>query len=122
MAAATDIRTLKAPWQTRLGVSGAVVQGDAALDQFIRVVIGTQLGSVPLQNDLGVDWLGAIDLPFDDALPIIISGVAKAFRKWIEPRAKFGRVVPVRNVEQLTAQVYYYPAGSDAEKMVVVAP
>jgi len=120
---ADDTRQIKTPWQTRIGATGQVIRDDAEqLDQFIRVVIGTQLGSAPLQRDLGVDWLEVIDLPIDDALPVLIAGVAKAFRKWIEPRAKFVRVVPVRNVEKMTAQVYYYPAGSSSESSVRVSP
>jgi len=39
-----DVRAIKSPWQTRLGTTGLVVQGDDALDQFIRVALGAQLG------------------------------------------------------------------------------
>ena len=117
-----DTRTLKTNWQTQLGVSGSVVSGDAGLEQFIRVAIGTQIGSVPQMLDFGVDWLAIIDMPVDDAIPLLLRSVNRVFRKWIEPRASLMRIEPITDGPRLAVLVHYKPAGSDRALMTEVTP
>jgi phage baseplate assembly protein W len=117
-----DIRNLKAPWQTRVGVTGEVVQGVDALDQLIRTTLGTQLGAVPHRLDLGIDWLSIIDLPTDDATPRLIRGATACFRKWMEPLATLSRIEPVTDGARLTARVFYVPAGATEPRSTEVAP
>jgi len=118
----SDTRALASNWQTRLGVSGEVVWGADALDQFIRIVLTTQLGSVPHMLELGIDWFGIIDMPIDDALPLLTRGAAAAFRRWIEPRGTLVSIEPVSVNEKLTARLVYRAANSDALRTLEVAP
>jgi len=117
-----DVRAIKSPWQTRLGTTGLVVQGDDALDQFIRVALGAQLDSVPNMQDFGIDWLSIIDLPVEDAIPLLMQGAHRVFRMWIEPRAALNRIEPIQESGHLTARVYYTPAGSDEQRTAEVSP
>lgn len=116
-----DIRNLKTNWQARLGVSGAVVQGYDALDQYIRVALATQLGSVPQMLDFGIDWFEIIDRPLDEARPRLLRGAAAVFRKWIEPRATLNRIEVSAVGSSVTAKVYYTPANSSDPRTVEVA-
>jgi phage baseplate assembly protein W len=116
--AADDTRALKTPWQTRLGATGRVVQGYDALDQWIRTLCATQKGSVPQELELGINWLAILDMPADVARPLVVAGVSRVFRVWVEPKATLQSV----EFEGDTCRVHYTPAGASEARSIEVAP
>jgi phage baseplate assembly protein W len=122
MARVDDTRELDKPWQTRLGVSGQVIDGLDSLDQFIRVTLATQRGSVPQLLEFGINWLEILDLPVDEATPVLLRDVAAAFRKWIEPRASLVSCEPVVTNGRVTARVTWRPADSQERRTTEAAP
>lgn len=109
--------------QIALNAVGTNLTGLAALKQSIRVAIATQLGSVPLNPELGVDWLSIVDMPLDDARPILVRDVTRAFQRWIAPRATLVRIeVGIGDYTDgsgLYTRVHYQPAGADVDTLEV---
>lgn len=73
--------------RVRIGTRGAFVSGLDEIEQSVRIVLGTQLGSVPQLRDYGIDWLEILDLPMSDAIPLTMRRAGEALRRWV-PRAE----------------------------------
>lgn len=101
-APATPIRLdqiTAADWQPKLGEIGVVVVGLDDVDQCVRAVLSTPLGSVPHRPDFGSDLWRYIDWPVSDARPHVVREVVDAIARW-EPRVEI-------------VAVTYGPASSD---------
>jgi len=82
-------------WQLASGQrepeGGAVVAGYDDIDQAIRTLILTPIGSVPSNPAKGCDLMPAIDRPPEIAIPLIVRAVWEAISTW-EPRVEVGTV------------------------------
>jgi len=54
--------------------------GLAEAQKTVRVICGTQRGSVPHSPDLGVDWLDVIDRPLSEATRLLVLDVHQQMR------------------------------------------
>lgn len=72
-------------WSLKLWAIGEVVQGIADIEQCIRIIFTTPLGSDPLRPTFGADLWKYIDRPIDRSLPAIVREVTDAITLW-EPR------------------------------------
>lgn len=79
-------------WQPALGTEGQVVEGLRDIDQAIRLILTTPLGSDPHRPDFGSALHLYIDWPVNRVTPYLVRESVDAIRKW-EPRAE---VVQVR--------------------------
>lgn len=81
----SEIRNLH--WQLRAGetdpASGAVVTDYEDIDQEIRIIIGTPIGSVPINPLKGCDLLPYIDRPPAIAIPRITQVIWDALTMWV---------------------------------------
>lgn len=81
----TDIRHIH--WQLRLGesdpASGEIVTGYDDIDQEIRTIILTPIGSVPTNPLKGCDLLPWIDRPPAIAIPRITQAIWDALTMWV---------------------------------------
>jgi len=77
---------------------GQVVQGEADVDQCIRIILTTPKGSDPLRPMFGADIWQYIDYPINAAIPAIVREVTQAISLW-EPRVILTGVkaLPVRD-------------------------
>lgn len=119
-----DVRELTAPWSSVIGDAGAVVQGVDALAQLVKCVVGTQRGSVPHAPDLGVDWLGLIDLPHSSAAPRVVREVSATLARWV-PSAVVDRVELIASdtaVDRAVARVTWHPVSGGESRRTEVTP
>lgn len=91
-----DIDTLEdvvtSDWSVRLdedstpgGGIGNIVQGLDDVEQCIRIVVTTPLGSDPLRPDFGCDIFGFLDRPLTTFRAHAVRAITDALRRW-EPR------------------------------------
>lgn len=84
----------------------------AVLDQQIRIVGGTQRGSVPHQPHFGIDWHEILDLPASVAFPVLVRQLTEAIKRWV-PRVHVTSIEPAvveGAPERVTARVVWQPA------------
>ena len=67
--------------QIKLGSIGETLKGLADLNQEIRLILATPLGSVPHQPELGSRLYEYLDLPINIAKPLIIAEAYRALKK-----------------------------------------
>lgn len=78
-------------WQTSLAGVG-IVENLADINQAIRVILGTPIGSDPLRPDFGSDLAKYIDWPIDRATAHVVRETVKAIGRW-EKRVTVKKVV-----------------------------
>lgn len=68
-------------WSIKVGAPGTIVAGADDIEQSIRMIVGTQRGSVPLMPQFGVDRT-ILDRPINIAAPLFIADVVSAIEEW----------------------------------------
>lgn len=81
-------------WQLALGGEG-VVQQFADIEQCIRIILGSPLGSDPLRPLFGSRVHNYLDWPLETASPHIVRETMTALAAW-EPRIEVARVTVSR--------------------------
>ena len=101
-------------WQLALGGDG-VVQQFADIEQCIRIILGSPLGSDPLRPLFGSRVLDYLDWPLETARPHIVRETMTALAAW-EPRIEVVRVTVSRGTsgERGTVLVQWRLAGDYA--------
>lgn len=99
-------------WQLALGGEG-VVQQFADIEQCIRIILGSPLGSDPLRPLFGSRVHDYLDWPLETARPHIVRETVTALAAW-EPRIDVVRVTVSRGTsgERGTVRVEWRLAGS----------
>lgn len=98
-------------WQPKLGELGAVVEDVDDVNQCIRAILTTPLGSVPLAPDFGSNVYLHVDAPVNVAAPAMIRDAHEALGIW-EPRAAVEKIVPSYTGNGWALEVRWRPAGS----------
>ncbi|HGL5374064.1 TPA: GPW/gp25 family protein [Citrobacter farmeri] len=74
-----------AHWQPALKREGEIVSSIGDVDQAIRIILSTPLGSDPHRPDFGSRIFDYLDWPVNRARPHVVREAVDAIRKW-EPR------------------------------------
>jgi phage baseplate assembly protein W len=74
-----------ADWQPEIGADASVVQGLDDIDQCIRVILATPLGSDPHRPEFGSDIDSYLDYPQNRVRPHLVREAVAAIKRW-EPR------------------------------------
>jgi len=85
-------------WQPALGAAGELVTGVADIDQAIRIILTTPLGSDAHRPQFGCRIHDYIDWPIDRARPHIVREIIAALNRW-EPRMRIERVSVEANAQ-----------------------
>jgi phage baseplate assembly protein W len=80
---AVDTTQVQGHWQSAIGKSGAVVQGDEALNDSIRQLLTSQKGEDVYRKDYGINWLTIIDEPAVIVVPLLVTEAQEAMRRWL---------------------------------------
>ena len=105
-------------WQPSLTGEG-VVTGIDDLDQSIRLILGTPVGSDPHRPLFGLDALDLVDSDFSQSASIYVQRATDAILKW-EPRINKVDITPTQNLEHGTLRVRFWPLDNVMREMVVV--
>lgn len=92
-------------WQPALG-SYDIVEGEADVDQAIRVILRTPKGSDPHRPDFGSNLHLYIDHPVDQAVPHLIRESVEAIQQW-EPRCELVKVAHQIDHAQIILRVQW---------------
>lgn len=115
----TDTTELQGHWQAKVGKPGEVVQGDEAIEESLRGVLGTQKGELAYNPEFGVDWLSVLDEPAAVAVPHLVREAQEAVRRWL-PDVKVSRLGVVGSGSHLTIRVYWSRRDEVSETMTEV--
>ncbi|WP_279029269.1 GPW/gp25 family protein [Bilophila wadsworthia] len=91
-------------WQLALGGDG-VVQQFADIEQCIRIILGSPLGSDPLRPTFGSRVHDYLDWPLETARPHIVRETMTALAAW-EPRIEVVRVAVSRGTSEERGTVF----------------
>lgn len=105
-------------WQPNL-IGDGVVEGINDLDQSIRLILGTPIGSDPHRPLFGLDALDLVDSDFSLTASIYIQRATDAILRW-EPRVKQVEIIPTQAAEHGTLRVRYWPLDNVIREMVVI--
>lgn len=100
-------------WQTRLGgAPGERVEGIEELEQSLRVILESEVGSVPGRSSFGIRREQILDAPLDYVRALASREVVRAVRE-SDPRIEVVAVIPVGGTEdgRLPCEVHWQPAG-----------
>ena len=95
-----------AHWQPALGTPGEVVEGLRDIDQAIRIILTTPLGSDPHRPDFGSDIDRYIDWPTNRVVPHLVREAVEAIRRW-EPRVTVVQVLTEIDASHITLRVQW---------------
>lgn len=95
-----------AHWQPALGTPGEVVEGLRDIDQAIRIILTTPLGSDPHRPDFGSDIDRYIDWPTNRVVPHLVREAVEAVRRW-EPRVTVVQVLTEIDASHITLLVQW---------------
>ncbi|WP_405119230.1 GPW/gp25 family protein [Pseudomonas leptonychotis] len=95
-----------AHWQPALGSPGEAVEGLRDIDQAIRIILTTPLGSDPHRPDFGSDLNRYIDWPTNRVVPHLVREAVEAIRRW-EPRISVVQVLTEIDVSHITLRVQW---------------
>lgn len=99
-------------FQRKLGGAGEVVTGLEELSQSVRIVLGTQFGSVAGRPDFGTKLSELQDLPENIQRPRAVREVLRALRV-SEPRVQVSAVMATQtDAGKVRAQVTWRPVGA----------
>lgn len=93
-------------WQPALGTPGEVVEGLRDIDQAIRIILTTPLGSDPHRPDFGSDIDRYIDWPTNRVVPHLVREAVEAIRRW-EPRVTVVQVLTEIDASHITLRVQW---------------
>lgn len=93
-------------WQPALGTPGEVVEGLRDIDQAIRIILTTPLGSDPHRPDFGSDIDRYIDWPTNRVVPHLVREAVEAIRRW-EPRVTVVQVLIEIDTSHITMRVQW---------------
>lgn len=118
MTTVSDIRSRD--WSPKLGAFGSVVENLADIEQCIRIISATRIGSVPLRRDFGSDIWKFLDKPFAVAQAGIPLALIEAMR-W-EPRVEVLRVNAVQRdgIERLHVEIEWRVRSSPQQSFFLV--
>ncbi len=100
-------------WQPALGADD-IVGGLDDIDQCIRIILGTPLGSDPLRPDFGSNVHRYIDWPQDRAVTYLVREVFQAVCRW-EKRVGQMDVRVSHEVAAVVITVIWRPASGGSE-------
>ena len=98
-------------WQPALGLIGQVATDTDDIDQCIRVILGTNKGTMPMDPEFGISTDRYIDAPQGMANVQLVREVTAALLKY-EPRAKVLGVSMSAVIGQTTIRVTWVPVDS----------
>lgn len=79
----TNLQDIKSvDWQPKLNEIGSVVEDIDDIDQCIKIILMTRIGSDPHRPEFGSDLWQYIDAPVNIAVPNIIRGAMDAINIW----------------------------------------
>lgn len=108
--------------QAQLHTYGQSVSGDHDIEQSIRIILGTQAGTVPFNPEYGVDWLQVLDRPVGTAAPVMVGMAQRALERY-EPRITVKRIEPVVESDGgLKARVVWVPKQGGDQERSTLAP
>lgn len=70
---------------------GLIVTDLLDIEQCIRIILGTPIGSDPFRPTFGASFLPYIDMPINEASPFIVREAVRAILTW-EPRIQARRI------------------------------
>ncbi len=109
----TTINDIKSTdWQPKTGEIGAVVEGLEDINQCLKIILNTPLGSDPHRPLFGTNILQYLDSPINIAVPNIVREAVDAIETW-ETRIKLVAIKPVIDGEKITLMVEWQPAGEE---------
>ncbi len=92
-------------WQPALGSFG-IVETLADIDQAIRVILRTPMGSDPHRPDFGSNLHLYLDYPVNQAVPHVVRETVEAIQQW-EPRCNLVKVTPTIEESRITLRVQW---------------
>ena len=92
-------------WQPALGSFG-IVETLADIDQAIRVILRTPMGSDPHRPDFGSNLHLYLDYPVNQAVPHVVRETVEAIQQW-EPRCNLVKVTPTIEESRMTLRVQW---------------
>ena len=92
-------------WQPALGSFG-IVETLADIDQAIRVILRTPMGSDPHRPDFGSNIHLYLDYPVNQAVPHVVRETVEAIQQW-EPRCNLVKVTPTIEESRITLRVQW---------------
>lgn len=95
-----------AHWQPALNAPGEVVTGLRDIDQAIRIILTTPLGSDPLRPEFGSGLFNYLDWPINRITPHLVRESVDALRRW-EPRITVVRVQVVLAASAAVLRVHW---------------
>ncbi|MCY1393526.1 Lysozyme [compost metagenome] len=95
-----------AHWQPALGTSGEAVEGLRDIDQAIRIILITPLGSDPHRPEFGCAVDRYLDWPINRVTPHLVREAVLAIRQW-EPRVSVEQVLTKIDASQVTLCVQW---------------
>lgn len=101
-------------WQPALNNEGMVVEGLNDLDQSIKTILRTPLGSDPHRPTFGSKIADYIDWPVNQARPYIVRESVEAIQRW-EPRISIVNIMIEHRSEQLVIRVKWKAADGIAQ-------
>ncbi|MWV14359.1 baseplate protein [Pseudomonas sp. R-28-1W-6] len=93
-------------WQPALGMPGEVVEGLRDIDQAIRIILTTPLGSDPHRLDFGSDIDHYMEWPNNRVVPHLVREAVEAIRRW-ESRVTVVQVVTEIDASHITLRVQW---------------
>lgn len=93
-----------AHWQPALGTPGDVVTGLRDIDQAIRIILTTPLGSDPHRPEFGSRLFDYLDWPVNRVTPHLVRESVEAIRRW-ETRVTAEQVLVGIEAEHITVRV-----------------
>lgn len=104
-------------WQKRLVpaggemLAGEIVSDFADIEQEIAIIVSTMIGSVPTNPLKGCDLMALIDLPAEEATPLICQKIWDAITAWVV-RVEVGTVVAVSlDIHHWKVEIPWRPRG-----------
>ncbi len=92
-------------WQPALSSFG-IVETLADIDQAIRVILRTPMGSDPHRPDFGSNLHLYLDYPVNQAVPHVVRETVEAIQQW-EPRCNLVKVTPTIEESRITLRVQW---------------
>lgn len=95
-----------AHWQPALGSPGEAVEGLRDIDQAIRIILSTPLGSDPHRPEFGCDIDKYLDQPTNRVVPHLVREAVEAIRRW-ESRVSVVQVRAEIDTTHITLRVQW---------------